>query len=146
MNMKQLLVFLYAMVSLSISAQNNPDDILGKWVNEDATVRIEIFKTNHTYNSKIIWLASPNNGNGELKLDKNNPDNTLRNKPILGLVIINGLEFSTNNSMWINGKIYIPEKGKTANCNIKLSNKNEFSISVSKSIFSTTKKWQRYDE
>jgi uncharacterized protein (DUF2147 family) len=144
--MKILLTFVFAVLSLSISAQNKPDDLLGKWINEDASARFEFFKTGNTYNAKIIWLANPKNENGGLKLDKNNPDKKLRNRPILGLVMLTGLQFSANNSMWNTGKIYNPEQGETLACKIKLNNKNELALTVSKNIFSLTKKWKRYDK
>jgi len=145
--MKLLLNFVFAILSLSISAQNHPDDLIGKWVNEDASARFEFFKTGNTYNAKIIWLAKPQNENGEQKLDKNNPDKKLRNRPIIELVMLTGLQFSANNSMWWNdGKIYSPEKGETLACKIRLTNKNELALTVSKSIFSLTKKWKRYDK
>jgi uncharacterized protein (DUF2147 family) len=144
--MKILLTFVFAVLSLSVSAQNKPDDLLGKWINEDATARFEFFKTGNTYNAKIIWLANPKNENGGLKLDKNNPDKKLRNRPILGLVMLTGLQFSANNSMWNTGKIYNPEQGEILACKIKLNNKNELALTVSKNIFSLTKKWKRNDK
>jgi uncharacterized protein (DUF2147 family) len=144
--MKLLLNFVFAILSLSISAQNHPDDLIGKWVNEDASARFEFFKTGNTYNAKIIWLAKPQNENGEQKLDKNNPDKKLRNRPIIELVMLTGLQFSANNTMWNDGKIYSPEKGETLACKIRLTNKNELALTVSKSIFSVTKKWKRYDK
>jgi uncharacterized protein (DUF2147 family) len=144
--MKLLLNFVFAILSLSISAQNHPDDLIGKWVNEDASARFEFFKTGNTYNAKIIWLAKPQNENGGQKLDKNNPDKKLRNRPIIELVMLTGLQFSANNSMWNDGKIYSPEKGETLACKIRLTNKNELALTVSKSIFSVTKKWKRYDK
>jgi uncharacterized protein (DUF2147 family) len=144
--MKILLTFVFAVLSLSISAQNKHDDLLGKWINEDATARFEFFKTGNTYNAKIIWLANPKNEYGGLKLDKNNPDKKLRNRPILGLVMLTGLKFSANNSMWNTGKIYNPETGETLVCKITLYNKNELALTVYKNIFSVTKKWKRYDK
>lgn len=144
--MKLLLTFVFTMLSLCISAQNHSDDLLGKWVNEDAIARFEFFKTGNTYNAKIIWLAKPQNENGEQKLDKNNPDKKLRNRPILGMVILTGLQFSANDLMWVRGKIYSPERGETVDCKIRLNNKNEFALIVSKGIFSSTKKWKRYDK
>jgi uncharacterized protein (DUF2147 family) len=144
--MKLLLNFVFAILSLSISAQNHPDDLIGKWVNEDASARFEFFKTGNTYNAKIIWLAKPQNENGGQKLDKNNPDKKLRNRPIIELVMLTGLQFSANNTMWNDGKIYSPEKGETLACKIRLTNKNELALTVSKSIFSLTKKWKRYDK
>jgi uncharacterized protein (DUF2147 family) len=144
--MKLLLNFVFAILSLSISAQNHPDDLIGKWVNEDASARFEFFKTGNTYNAKIIWLAKPQNENGGQKLDKNNPDKKLRNRPIIELVMLTGLQFSANNTMWNDGKIYSPEKGETLACKIRLTNKNELALTVSKSIFSVTKKWKRYDK
>jgi uncharacterized protein (DUF2147 family) len=144
--MKLLLTFVFAMLSISISAQNHPDDLLGKWVNEEAIARFEFFKIGNTYNAKIIWLAKPQNENGGQKLDNNNPDKNLRNRPILGMVILTGLQFSVNDLMWIRGKIYSPEKGETVDCKIRLNNKNEIALIASKGIFSSTKKWQRYDK
>ncbi|MCF8341424.1 MAG: DUF2147 domain-containing protein [Chitinophagaceae bacterium] len=144
--MKLLLTFVFAIISLDISAQKNQDDLLGKWINEDITARFEFFKTGNTYNAKIIWLAKPKNENGELKLDKNNSDKKLRNRPILGMVLLTGLQFSSNNSIWYDGKIYNPERGETLACKIKLNNKNELALTVSKNIFSSTKKWKRYDK
>jgi uncharacterized protein (DUF2147 family) len=144
--MKLILTFVFAVLSLSISARNNPDELLGKWINEDATARFEFFKTGNTYNAKIIWLVNPNNENGQQKLDKNNPDKKLRNRPIVGLVIITGLQFSSKFSMWNEGKIYTPEKGEMLACKIKLTNRNELALTVAKSIFSLTKKWKRYDK
>ena len=144
--MKLILTVVFAVLSLSISAQKNPDELLGKWVNEDATARFEFFKTGNTYNAKIIWLANPKNENGAQKLDKNNPDKNLRNRPIVGMVLLTGLQFSSNNSIWNDGKIYTPERGETLACKIKLNNKNELALTVSKSIFSSTKKWKRYDK
>jgi uncharacterized protein (DUF2147 family) len=144
--MKLILTFVFAVLSLSISARNNPDELLGKWINEDATARFEFFKTGNTYNAKIIWLVNPNNEKGQQKLDKNNPDKKLRNRPIVGLVIITGLQFSSKISMWNEGKIYTPEKGEMLACKIKLTDRNELALTVSKSIFSLTKKWKRYDK
>lgn len=144
--MKLLLTFVLAALSLGVSAQNQPDDLLGKWVNEDATARFEFFKIGTTYNAKIIWLAKPTADNGEPKLDKNNPDKKLRNRPIVGLVILTGLQFSANTTMWMGGKIYSPEKGEVINCKIKLTNKNELALTAFKSLFSSTKKWKRYDK
>ncbi|MFC4232566.1 DUF2147 domain-containing protein [Parasediminibacterium paludis] len=144
--MKQLLTLVFTLILFSVSAQNFPDALLGKWENEDATVRFDFFKTGSMYNAKIIWLANPLAENGQQKLDKNNPDKTLRNRPIVGLTILTGLQFSVNNNMWIGGKIYSPEKGEAVACKIKLTNKNALSLIASKGIFSVTKKWKRYDK
>jgi len=62
--MALLLTFGFAVLSLSISGQKMPDDLLGKWVYEEAIGRFEFFKIGNTYNAKIIWLANPKNING----------------------------------------------------------------------------------
>jgi uncharacterized protein (DUF2147 family) len=138
--MKQLLTLVFTIILFSVSAQSFPDELLGKWENEDATARFELFKTGNTYN------ANPLADNGQPKLDINNPDKILRNRPIIGLTILTGLQFSVNNGMWIGGKIYSPEKGEAVACKIKLTNKNALSLIASKGIFSVTKKWKRYDK
>ena len=67
--MKRLLTFVFAVLSLSFSAQKKPDNLLGKWVKVEATGRFEFFKTCNIYNAKIIWLANPKNINGVQNLE-----------------------------------------------------------------------------
>lgn len=100
------------------------DDICGIWVEEQQDSHIKIYKTdNNLYEGKIVWLAQPLNENGEIKLDKDNPNPQLRKQTIEGLVIINNLLFTEDNT-WSKGSIYDARSGKTYSLNANLKDEN----------------------
>ena len=135
------LLILVTTISTVGFSQSLNSKILGHWLNDDGTSQIEIFQKDDKYFGKIIWLKEPNQPNGKPKVDKNNPNPALREKPIVGLEIITDLEFINGN--WVNGTIYSPKEGQTVNSSMLLLNENILKVTASKFLFSTTKIWKR---
>jgi uncharacterized protein (DUF2147 family) len=52
--------------------------------------------------------------------DDENPDETLRNRSLLGLQILSGFEYSAKKEEWENGEIYDPKSGNTYDCYVWL--------------------------
>jgi len=139
--MKQFFfVMLVVFANSAIMAQNPADKITGVWLNEDKTTKIEIVKTGNTYLGKIVWLAQPNDVNGNPRLDKNNPDLEKRHQKILGLTILSGISYSKNT--WT-GTLYGPKRGQYAECSIVIDAASQLQITVSKGFFSETKIWTK---
>ncbi len=135
------LIFLTISILNNIQAQEPSDKIVGSWFNEDKTSKIEIYETSKSYNSKIVWLAELEK-NPERKLtDKNNPNPKLRNRNILGMDIITGLQYS--GGKWINGTIYTPKRGIYADCEVVLLSNGKLKMIVSKSGIKRTQIWTR---
>ena len=68
--------------------------ICGTWLEEKKQSHIEIYQTDkNTYEGKIVWLAEPLNELGAIKLDKENPNKSLRHRTIQNLIIIENLQF-----------------------------------------------------
>lgn len=95
------------------------DSILGKWVtgSDYGKAHIEIYKDAGKYSGKLVWLEKPvfpekDPLAGKPKVDRKNPDPALRTRPVLGLVIVQGLEYAGNGN-WKNGTLYAPDNGKT---------------------------------
>ena len=113
------------------------------WYNEEKTARIEVFKArdNKIY-GKIVWLKEPLK-NGKPKVDENNPDATKRSHPILGLVILKGLE-KTDDNVYENGTIYDPKNGKTYSCIIRQKG-NKLSVRgyIGVSLIGRTTTWTK---
>ncbi len=112
-----------ALVSLSFTSlrmDSNPADaIVGTWLTAgEDNAKIEIYESNAKYYGKIVWLKNPLR-EGKKALDVNNPDKSKRANPILGLQIISGFEYNSEDKIWENGKIYDPQSGKTYSCHIK---------------------------
>ena len=84
-------------------------DILGTWLTADGKAHIEIFECGDLYCGKIVWLSEPNE-NGLPKRDKENPDESLRDRPILGLVLMRDFSYDGDGT-WSGGKVYDPESG-----------------------------------
>lgn len=99
-----------------LSAQEvKSDDILGVWLNEDKDAHIEIYKESDKFNGKIVWLKNPTDSiTGQPRLDKNNEDEKLRSRPVMGLLLLRGFEFDDDE--WEDGKIYDPKNGKDYKC------------------------------
>ena len=102
---------------LTSRAQGNAC-IAGTWTNDDATARILIYPTRSGgYAGKVVWLKEPNY-EGKPKLDRRNPDQRLRDRPVLGLVILKGFKGDDGEKVFDDGSIYDPKNGKTYDCKI----------------------------
>lgn len=122
--MKKLLYLLCSFFTLAnVNAQATGDEILGKWWNQEKDAQIEVFRVGTVYSAKIVWMKTPNDADGKLRVDKENPDATLRNRTIMNLVFMNGFTFKAGDKEWSGGKIYDARSGKTYKCFLSL-NKN----------------------
>ena len=140
--MKHLVILLLTLGFLNkIQAQEPSDKIIGIWLNEDKTNKIEIYKAGDTYSGKIAWLAKIESNPNLHPKDKNNPNTELRDRDILGMNIITGLQYSTGK--WANGTIYTPKRGMYADCKVELLSNGQLKIIVSKSGFTKTQIWTR---
>ena len=113
---KTLLTLAGLFLALFIYSQPQADAILGKWLNEDKDAHVEIYKENGKYYGKIVWLKEPNEElTGKPKLDDENEDESLRSRPIMGLVILKDFVFDGDDE-WEDGTIYDPKNGSTYSC------------------------------
>jgi uncharacterized protein (DUF2147 family) len=104
------------------------DRILGVWEPGNGKARVKIEKIGDKYYGKIVWLREPNDPNtGQPKVDKNNPDQSIRNVPLKGYRLLKDFKYSGNNT-WESGTIYDPENGSTYKCIVKMSDNNTLDI------------------
>ncbi len=137
-----VILFTCAFVSFT-KINKGPDVLLGLWWNHEKDAHIEIYKCGDQFCGKIVWLEEPNE-DGAPKKDKNNPEETLQKRPIMGLDILNGFEFKEEGS-WVDGKIYNPRDGKTYSCYLKLLEDGKLKVRgfVGISLIGKTQYWER---
>jgi len=100
------------MVSLTVKAQSNR--VVGFWLTEKKTSQVEIYRTSTgTYEGKLVWLDEPLEANGQPKTDKENPEASMRRRPLIGTVLLKGFTYDASSKEWSGGTIYDPENGKT---------------------------------
>ncbi len=125
-------------ISLSSLANSGADAIIGEWLSQEKDGKIIIFKQGDQYFGKISWGKTPG------KKDTNNPDEKLRNRELVGAVILKNFKFT--GSAWENGTIYDPKSGKTYDCILKVKDGNktlDIRGFVGTPMFGRTSTWSR---
>lgn len=122
------LLFLFTpAISVFANEVIHSESILGTWQDEKNIMKVQIEKFGGEYFGKIVWLEKPNEADGSPKLDKHNPDKSLRHIPFIGLRILKNLVYK-GDGIWGGGTIYDPEHGKTYSCKISLLDINTANI------------------
>src|SRR5690348_13865162 len=99
-----VLILLAATTALAVEQK----DVLGLWNTEENDSKLEFFMCGDKVCVKIAWLKEPNYTDskegpvGTPKTDRNNPDHALRNRPMLGLQIMEGFT-AVSEDHWENG-------------------------------------------
>lgn len=94
----------------SVAAGSDPTGFWTKQEESDYPAKMEIRKCGKgQLCAKIIWLQVPNDSKGKALHDVRNEDPSMRDRPILGLPIFNGLS-PAEPGVWT-GDIYNPEDG-----------------------------------
>lgn len=117
---------------------------LGIWANEEKKGTFEIYQCGKKLCAKIVSLTEPNDKNGKPRTDVENPEAKLRTRPMLGLVFMEGFEFTGSNK-WENGTIYDPKNGKTYSSYMKMLNANTIEVRgfIGFSLIGRSQTWTR---
>jgi len=144
-----LIVCLMFLPMLNTNAQEvKSDDILGIWLNEDKDAHVNIYLENDKYYGKIVWLDEPiDEETGKPKLDDENNDESLRDRPVMGLLLLRDFEFDGDDE-WENGKVYDPKNGKDYSCYMEFpdeDDKNKLKVRgyIGFSLLGRTTYWTR---
>ncbi len=125
------LIFIFALITsplLTVAQDAEADRLLGVWEPSNGKARVKVEKIGNKYYGKIVWLKEPNDPATNLpKVDKNNPDESVRNVPLKGYRMLKDFTFSGKDE-WSNGTIYDPENGSTYKCIIKMTDNNTLDI------------------
>ena len=137
-----LVVFVLSSKAYSQTAE--AEALVGLWAPSSGKARVQIYKKGDKYSGRIVWLKEPNDAAGKAKLDRNNPDEELRKKPLLGYVMLKDFVYKSKN-LWEEGTIYDPENGSTYSCNIELIDSNTLEVRgfIGVAIFGRTDTWKR---
>jgi uncharacterized protein (DUF2147 family) len=129
--MKRMILFfaMALMMPVFASAQDaNADKLVGVWEPSHGKARVKVEKIGTKFYGKIVWLKEPNDPEtGKPKVDKNNPEEALRNTPLKGYRLLKDFIYKGNKE-WSEGTIYDPENGSTYKCVIRMKDDNTLEI------------------
>jgi uncharacterized protein (DUF2147 family) len=141
-----LATVLAAWTGVPVMAQTHKtDDIVGVWLNQEGTAKVQVFRVSSNYYGKIVWLETPNDSiTGKPRTDDKNPDTKLQSAPLLGLVNLKGFVFNGEDE-WKDGTIYDPKNGKTYSCYIRFESADVLKIRgyIGVSLLGRTTLWTR---
>ena len=113
----------------AVNAYSQADRVVGIWLTGEKNSQVEIYKTSAgTYEGKLVWLNEPLDENGRPKTDKDNPDRSLRSRPLKGIVLLKDFNYNTRANEWKDGTIYDPENGKTYSAYMWMDDNNTLNI------------------
>lgn len=111
-----------AVLALAASAYaQTAEDALGVWENPENKSHTEFYKCGEGVCARIVKVVD-----GQ-KTDDKNPDPAKRNRPIVGLVIMQGAKKAGPNK-W-SGQLYNRADGKTYSGTVTVKSKNELDLS-----------------
>ncbi|MEO1654247.1 MAG: DUF2147 domain-containing protein [Bacteroidota bacterium] len=109
---------LWAAFIFSLFAFQSPENesskdsqILGTWLSPKKEIKIQIFKKDNAFHGKIIWIKK-GSAYSRYQKDLKNPKPALRQRPLIGLQILNGFKYDQRGMSWSMGRIYHPKYGK----------------------------------
>lgn len=131
-------------IIFTIAISTNAQTIFGKWNStNDETGKIdsviEMYEKDGKAYAKILEIKDPS----RQKAVCEKCEGANKNKPILGLEILTGLE--KDGDEWSGGEILDPRNGKIYNCYIELVKPNKLKLRgyVGFSLLGKTKYWKR---
>lgn len=148
--MPRLLVCLLVVVVSTLAwADSGPDAIVGTWLTNDGTAKVQITNEQGVYNGRVVWLqapvfpaGAPDGLAGKPKTDRNNPDASLRSRPVMGMTMLSGLHYG-GGGVWEGGTLYAPASGKSYPCKVSLGADGALEVAVGGGIFGKTVAWTR---
>lgn len=126
------LMAIFLFISSSASAAGS-DSVIGLWKTAGGDSQLELFKCGESVCGKVVWLKVPNYIDskdgpvGKIKVDRKNPDPALRNRPIIGMQVMNGFA-SKGGNRWANGTCYNPVTGKSYKSKMYLASADKLEL------------------
>lgn len=129
MRFKLSLILLF-FTFLNVFCQITKDAILGKWMATDKSVAVSVYKEGNSFRAKVIWFDE-RLGSGKpmnSRVDIYNPDISLRHRKIIGMDILEGLQFDTEKQRYENGKIYDASSGRIWDAYVEIKEGNHLCV------------------
>jgi len=109
------------------------DEVVGPWLTEKEGAVIELYDCGDGSETeicgRIVWLREPYTDDGELKKDPDNPDPSLRDRPMCGIQVVTGLKRADKNT-WTHGRVYNPKDGRSYSAYLDVKEQGHLHVRV----------------
>ena len=117
------IAILFNFITTTSLAQTTPDVILGKWITASGNCIVEVYKQNQEFKAKILWFKATKKPMDDWT-DEKNSNIALRKRKLLGMDVVRGLRYNSDEKQWVDGMIYDASTGKEWNSIVWLTKDN----------------------
>ncbi|MEM0929666.1 MAG: DUF2147 domain-containing protein [Pseudomonadota bacterium] len=128
------------LLSVFTVAQAADLEVAGRWYTDDRSSIISIEDCGNGTPCGVVQWLSPEAASQAY--DSNNKDQSLRDRPIIGMSLLSGFK-AKENGCWRRGSIYNPEDGRTYRARIELISNDILSVSGCLGPICKTLIWHR---
>ena len=144
---KMILILSMMLFATTLYAQH--EDITGLWKTiDDETGNpksiVKIYIEDGKLFGDVVKLFRKADEDPDPICDKCDEDDPRFNQKILGMTIINDMEFQEDDNEWEDGEIMDPKKGKTYDCKLWIEDE-KLQVRGYVLFFHRTQEWLRYD-
>ncbi|WP_345955698.1 DUF2147 domain-containing protein [Mucilaginibacter sp. PAMB04168] len=114
-------LFLLIILSVTLKAVNKTvapcDRICGRWQSEKKNCIVQVYREDDDFKAKLVWFDDSDDPSKpmETRVDFKNPDKALRTRKLIGMNVLEKLEYRPKTDSWENGIIYDAQSGKKWN-------------------------------
>lgn len=124
-------------------AASAEDPATGIWKLDNGKVTVKVTPCGGNLCGTVVALKKPRDDKGRPRLDKENPNEALRKRPVIGLTILSNMKPEGDNR-W-NGIIYNPDDGNTYRSRMNLQNDRTMRVEGCIAIFCKAMKFIKVD-
>lgn len=107
-----------AVLLASNLARADTQSAAGTWIMDNGKITVSVAPCGDKLCGKIVAMKKPLDKKGKPKRDKHNPNPSLRDRPVIGLIIMANMK-ADGEGRW-SGEIYNPDDGNTYASYMKL--------------------------
>jgi len=80
------------------------------------------------FKAKITWYSDTEGKPMDYWTDRRNPNPALRNRKILGMEVLRGLQYNPDNNSWENGMVYDSKHGREWNASATIDKNGQLRV------------------
>ena len=113
---------------LNTYAQCAADRICGRWESDTKNLIVEVYRQDNTYKARIVWFNAGDENKMKEWADTNNPDKALRTRKILGLDVLNSLQYEPGSDSYEDGMVYDAMHGHEWNASAYINKQGQLNV------------------
>lgn len=106
------------------------DKVCGKWMSEKKNCVVQVYREGNDFKAKLLWFDNSTEPSVPMEeaVDKKNPNTALRNRKLIGMNVLENLEYISKTNSWENGMIYDAQSGKKWNSSAYMTDNNTLKV------------------